>query len=644
MNDSTSPVLSDTSPHSDHYLKAAMIALRAGDVMQAAEVAEQARAIDQSPRVLIVFAAISHALGRDADALSMLEQAMRLAPDVGNYPDAAAAILLKLGRKSDGIFNLKLGTYLPSDPFLDEIIGDFFGKIKEIFDSFIENRPLATARLMIEQGLYSAAIRHLETFVGVSGGDAESFALIVDCALHLGLHKDAAVALNALEALRPDHPRIPDYALGLALLRGNAVEAAAASAKLKPVGELKAALDRFRLLELSPLVEAETLARALAALQALTVTHPDVDNFAATDLPAKPSVGFLCAEIDSALENMLLALSEYMSVRVYLLGTGNSPSQQRVKAALEDFREVASVDDATLIEMIRSDQVSVLFDAIGAGAFARPRLWRTRMAPVQILWALPSLYDNKDCYDYRLYSGIVKADAYAFDVGVPLRYPVPPAELMGRVAEARAMTITRETGERKTRRLIAPHSNAILTDQALETYMTLLAAVPDASLSFVAVSDLEDPLVQRVLAAASAQGCADRVELIAPMDFVTSRSEIMRDADLVLDSFPYGNIDMVQECLWIGCPVLTLKGDNPRSSAAAALMQTIGVEAFVTETVEAYLQTAIRLLKDDKTLISLKEMLQANQRSLSIMRYQVAAEALARKIESLWTAHHSRKD
>lgn len=52
-------------------LRAAMEALRAGDPIRAAEMADQARHHDQSGRVLIVFAAISHALGRDVDALTI---------------------------------------------------------------------------------------------------------------------------------------------------------------------------------------------------------------------------------------------------------------------------------------------------------------------------------------------------------------------------------------------------------------------------------------------------------------------------------------------------------------------------------------------------------------------------------------------
>lgn len=145
---------------------------------------------------------------------------------------------------------------------MDEIISDYFGKIKDIFDSFIENRPLATARLMCERGLYTAALRHLETYISISGGIEESFSLAVDCAIHLGSIKEAEVALSALIAMAPSHSQVPYYKLGIEILKGDASRIATAVDGLPSTTLLSEALARYRLLALSPSVDAETLAQA----------------------------------------------------------------------------------------------------------------------------------------------------------------------------------------------------------------------------------------------------------------------------------------------------------------------------------------------------------------------------------------------
>lgn len=644
MTNAENSLVTDAPVDDAALLREAMNALKSGDVMLAAEYADRARREKQSDRVLIVFAAISHSLGRDIDALSILEQAMKQAPGVGNYPDAAAAILLKLGRKADGLFNLKLGTHLPSDPFLDEIIGDFFGKMKDIFDSFIENRPLVTAKLMIKQGLYGAALYQLENYVGVSGGSAESFALIIDCAFYIGALKEAEIAFDALVAIQPDHPKLSDYRLGIAILKGDGAATVAEIASLPELTDIDDALTRFRLLTLSPNVGHDAVEKAAAAVAELAPINAETGSFDASAVPQALTVGFVCTTIDAALEAVLLALKDKVTLKLYLLGTANSPSLQRVKAGLDDVREVASVDDATLIEMIRFDHVSVLFDCVGTGAFSRPSLWKTRLAPIQILWTVQDLYDDRNSYEYRLinHPGDLPQDDRVLDLGQSLRYPLPPAELMGRIADVRSMKVVREPKSKDQRRLLAPYPVWWLTDASLEAYLSILDAVPEATLAFVAESSLEDPVVQRVLPVAAAKGVAERIDLIAPADYMQSRYEIMSDADLILDSAPFGLSDLVAECLWIGLPILTFSGEGVRERASADLLRSIGVEDLIAGSMEQYRDVAVRLLRDPKSLDALRDRLLTAQKELSQAVYDDVVSTLVAKIESLWSDWRSK--
>lgn len=641
MTDVKMPSMTGASPDTTQLLRDAMSALRMGDIVKSAELADLARQQDQSARVMMVFAAISHALGRDVDALSILEQAIKLAPDIGNYPDAAASILLKLGRKADGMFNLKLGTHLPSDPFIDEIIGDYFGNIKDIFDSFIENRPLTTARLMVDQRLYAAAIHHLEIYIGVSGGDAESFALLAYCTLQIGAIQDAEIALTALTALAPSYRKLVDYKIGLALLKGEVSEIKTLINQLPPVTSVADALERYRLLVYSPFIEASVLLNVRDEINKLVTVNTDVDPFE-LNLSPERIIGFVCADIDSALESILLAMKSRCVVKVYILGTGGSRSLQRIKASLDDVREVAMIDDATLIEMIRLDGISVLFDCVGAGHFARPNIWRTKMAPIQILWAFTDPYDDTISYTYKLAADkTIAQDDRTFDIGMPIRYPIPPAELMGQISDIRSMNVTRDADGKESKRLLVPHPVGLLTNDIIDLYLSILDEVSGAVLAFVARPDLSDPLVHRVLTIADQRGCADRIDLIAPVDFAKSRHEIMLDSDLILDSAPYGNLDLVTECLWIGCPVLILDGLGVREHASAAMAQAGGLHQLVAKDVGEFRQKAVTLLKKPNALSELKVALLDSQKGLTLERYDAVAEALIAKLGSLWDARWS---
>ncbi len=621
------------------HLRTAMDALRAGDIVLAANEADSARVLGQSARVLMVFAAISHAVGRDADALAMLDQAMTLEPSVGNYPDAMAAIYLKLGRKADGLFNLKLGTHLSPDPILSEIFGDYFGSIKSIFDSFIENRPLKTAKLLIDQGMYSAALRQLETFIAVSGGDIDSFALTAESALRLGNTRDAEVALEALRALNEEDERLLDLEFRLSVLKGDEVDIRQSFSKLPAGVNFQQSYLRSRAMVASPYFEVADIKNMHQTISKLVPSISDLDppNFnSSADLM---SIGFFVSGIDPTLESLILALKDRAKIKIYCLGTGHSPSQQRLKNAIDDWRDVASIDDATLTEMVRYDDVSILFDCAILGPFSRPAVVRARVAPVQIVWQTDDGYDDPASYDYRLTDKALepKADgARVLHLDASLRYPLPPAELMGRVTELRLQNTKREEGGAGQVRLLAPHAPTAISPALLAIWLDILVSVPEATLTFIAPTDLNDAFVQRILMAAEEKSVADRVDLIDPSVFMASRHDVLLDADLILDSFPRNNFDAMTEALWIGCPILTIAGDQPYKSLSASLAQSAGLLELIAQDEADYRARAIRLATQSKERKALKTKLKQMHQTLTLSAYEKTAEELFQKLDALW--------
>jgi hypothetical protein len=621
------------------HLRASMDALRAGNIGKAVTEAERARSVEQSAWVLIVFAAISHTMGREADALAMLDQAMRMETNVANYPDAAAAILLKLGRKVDGIFNLKLGTYLPSDEFLNEIVGNYFGDIKGIFDNYIENKPLRTAELMMNQGMYFSAFNQLQTYISVSGGDADSFALIAECALRVGNDNDAEVALRALQALSPSHSRLRDLEFQLAVLQVDEASIGERYKELPVADNVDQATLRARVMISSPYFDSTQIKANLDVISSLVKTVEDIapPQFDVSD--ASLVIGFFCISFDASLEALILSLKEKVKIKVYALGSGNSPSQQRLKNAIDDWREVLTIDDATLAEMVRSDELSILFDCAPVGPFSRPGVVRSKVAPIQILWRTDDGYDDPLSYDYRLTDSTSELDVQSDRVirlDAPLRYPIPPAELMGRITEFRLQDFKRQGEDREQVRLIAPHLSATVTDSLLECWMYILASVPSATLAFIAPSDINNKFVQRILDAAEKHSISDRIDLIDAADFLKSRQEILLDADLVLDRFPRGNSDLVLECIWIGCPALAVWGGQPYDRSAASIARSAGLLELVASDAEDYKKRAISLAKSAKDRKKLRELLKKVNRDLNLSAYDTTANELVEKSDALW--------
>lgn len=632
---------------SKDLLVSAMEFLKAGRMADAADTAERARQHGQSGPVLLVFAAISHKMGRDGDALLMLEQAMQLEPSIGNYPEAAAAILLKVGQKADGLYYLKLGTHLEKDDFLNTLMNDFFGDIKSIFDGFIENKPLKVAQLMIDQQLYSSAYQQLENYISMTGGSAESFSLIAKCAVNLGQIQSADIALKAARSLNDKYPGLSDLEFELACLRGDKAEVRICLDSLPPPATLKQAENRYQLIVSSPLLEESDVVAALGDVISRIEAIPGIESAEFVANSEESVLGFLISSFDTQLEALLTLLCEKIKIKIYYAGSDNSPAKQRLMAAIEDWRDIAGIDDEILVDMIRFDNLSVFFDCVGVGALSRLPLLRSRVAPIQVLWRLDNGFDDSTLYDFYLSDVTLdnsELDERRLCLSNPLRLPLPPTEFMGRVMELRELVVTREKAASGAIRFFAPHSQSNLTEAQLQVWSALLREIPDATLSIIEKSDVSSEVIQRILSVIADEDVIGRIDLIDPEQFSKMRHEIIVDSDLILDSFPRGNYFATQEVLWIGCPIVSLAGKKSYERSSASLLLSVGMDELVGHTVEEYKSIVKDLALNVEKRTAITQKLKMVTGELTLAAYDAAAVELVEKSNALWRNWCSMQD
>ena len=90
----------------------------------------------------------------------------------------------------------------------------------------------------------------------------------------------------------------------------------------------------------------------------------------------------------------------------------------------------------------------------------------------------------------------------------------------------------------------------------------------------------------------------DRVELI-PQVPRQSCVDLLQEADVYLDSFPYAGGNSVVEALACGCPVVTLEGRHAYERSGAAILREIGLpDDFVARTPAEYADAVARLSAD----------------------------------------------
>src|SRR6185312_10119579 len=88
---------------------------------------------------------------------------------------------------------------------------------------------------------------------------------------------------------------------------------------------------------------------------------------------------------------------------------------------------------------------------------------------------------------------------------------------------------------------------------------------------------------------------ADQYEMReGEQEFITGYNGI----DIALDTFPYNGTTTTCEALWMGVPVVAIRGDRFVSRVGASLLTCAGLSELVAESPEGYIETAVRLAND----------------------------------------------
>jgi protein O-GlcNAc transferase len=315
------------------------------------------------------------------------------------------------------------------------------------------------------------------------------------------------------------------------------------------------------------------------------------------------------------------------------------PLTAEVQALADVWRHVPTLMDDQLAAQIQADGIDVLVDLSGHSAGNRLPVFARKPAPVQVT-----------AWGYAAGTGLDAIDAFLADpVTVPPEHRErfaeevidlpcilcfePPADAppVGPLPAVASGVVTFGSFHRLPR----------LTDEVLDLWARIVAAVPHARMLLKA-SGLDEPGHQaRIVAAFGRHGvAADRLTILGG----TPRPEHLaahQRVDIQVDTFPQSGGITTLEGLTMGLPAVTLLGNRVSERTSASFLTVLGLADLIAETPEAYLATAVRLAHDLEWLAEQRATLRARLLASPIgdaRRYTRAVEDVYRSLWQRWCA------
>jgi protein O-GlcNAc transferase len=290
--------------------------------------------------------------------------------------------------------------------------------------------------------------------------------------------------------------------------------------------------------------------------------------------------------------------------------------------------------DEAAADVIRKDAPDILVDLAGHSAMNRLPLFAHRLAPVQISYLGYPNTTGLPAISHRLVDSItdpsgseefateklVRFSTCAWSYEPPENAPAPSMPAEGKP-------------------IVFGSFNNLLkaTPEVFKTWAELLTAVPDSRL-LLKSPYLADPAVrQSVLEKITAAGIPEsRLELmefkVSPVEHLQMYSRV----DVALDTYPYNGTTTTCEALWMGVPVVSLAGDRHAARVGLSILTAIGHADWVADSEDSYIELAVNLAKNRELRRELREKLRIEMQNSVLCDHKGQAERLESALRAAW--------
>lgn len=332
--------------------------------------------------------------------------------------------------------------------------------------------------------------------------------------------------------------------------------------------------------------------------------------------PERLRVGFVSADFRThSVAYFLTSLFESrqaggMEIFCYSNWPLSDGMTRRLAGAADHWRDIVGMGDEDAARLVIADGIDVLIDLSGHTAGNRLGLFARKPAPVQATWLGYSGTTGLASIDYVLADRHVvpEGDEAAFSETV-LRLPdsylcYTPHRLDCPVGPFPALDKGYVT--------FGSFNNwAKTSDETIAAWTSILAAVRGSRLFLKSKSFADPDCLGMTKARFADRGiAADRLSLKAHLPQADALAAY-NDIDIALDPFPYGGTTTTCETLWMGVPVVTLRGDRWVARVGASILETLGLPQWIAADTDAYVGLARDMAENLGALIEIRAGLRA---------------------------------
>ena len=268
---------------------------------------------------------------------------------------------------------------------------------------------------------------------------------------------------------------------------------------------------------------------------------------------------------------------------------------RQLKRYAHHWHVIAGEDDESVARRIHDLGIDILVDLSGHTTGHRLGVFARRPAPIQATWLGYLNTTGVTAIDYRLCDRHTDPEGETERLHTEKLLRLPHSQWCYLpFEEIRDQPSSRDAASG----VVMGSFNQLVkvTDATLELWSRILRELPDAELTMM---DVREGWSRRdILARLAARGiAAERVRLLPREDTLAYFSRVA-SVDIALDTFPYNGATTTFDTLWMGTPLVALRGDRGIARGGFSILSELGLPDLLAHSPDEYVQANVRLARD----------------------------------------------
>ena len=326
-------------------------------------------------------------------------------------------------------------------------------------------------------------------------------------------------------------------------------------------------------------------------------------------------------------------LSHHATEKIYTVCYSDCPNNddytKRLRICANQWHDCRHMDDETLISLIQKDRIDILVDLAGHTVNNRLMVFARKSAPIQVTYL-----------GYVNTTGLTRMDYRIVDHWTdPFNNENPHTEKLVRMPDSFVCYRPPDNSPAVVNAPLLKNGyvtfgsfNEIkkMNDSTIVLWSAIMTEVPLSRL-YIKCKAFKDESTKEIFFKKFQKHGIKRDRLIFE-GFTHSFTDHLLQYHLIdigLDTFPYNGTTTTCEALWMGVPIITIKGRNHAGRVGSSLLHSIGLDEFIALNDQEYAIKAISVAQNEKLIVQLRR----NLRSMIMNSCLCDATSFTRSLE-----------